>query len=134
MHAESAHEKAEQAETKLMGDMAFLKMQHQQYVEQLKTNYNAEVSPNLCTYVHMYYALRTYVRMPKEFWPTANSIQCTPHHSNPLNNTNFRLFQKSLNTDFQITLQFGNRKMQQDKPNSRIILVGMLRLEYTVLP
>ena len=37
----------EEAESKLMRDMAFMKMQHQELVEQLKNNYNAEVYPSL---------------------------------------------------------------------------------------
>lgn len=40
---DSLQEQVEQAETKLMRDMAFMKMQHQQLVEQLKNNYNTEV-------------------------------------------------------------------------------------------
>ena len=40
---DSIEEQVEQAESKLMRDMAFMKMQHQQLVEQLKNNYNIEV-------------------------------------------------------------------------------------------
>ena len=42
-HAESVREEVEQAENRMMSDMAFLKIQHQQTLEQLKHVYQAEV-------------------------------------------------------------------------------------------
>ena len=43
-HAESVHEKVGEVEAKLMGDMAYLKVQHQEQMEDLRNNCNAEVS------------------------------------------------------------------------------------------
>ena len=42
-HAESLHDKVEEAESRLLGDMAALKEHHREQIEQLQANHNAEV-------------------------------------------------------------------------------------------
>ena len=42
---QSLHDKVEEVEAKLMGDMAYMKNGHQQEIEELQSSYNTEVGP-----------------------------------------------------------------------------------------
>ena len=42
-HMQSLHDKVEEVEAKLMGDMAYMKTGHQHEMEELQNSYNTEV-------------------------------------------------------------------------------------------
>ena len=42
-HMQTLHDRVEEVEVKLMGDMAYMKTGHQQEIEELQSSYNREV-------------------------------------------------------------------------------------------